>query len=74
MIHLLFFSLLGQVAFDQPSEVGHGLLAVTLLITEQPVDELRSLALGQPLQEGRSHHRQQRPSAIRHIKSTLGAC
>src|SRR5215217_203626 len=50
MIHLLFFSLLGQVAFDQPSEIGHGLLAATLLITEQPVDELRSLVLGQSLQ------------------------
>jgi hypothetical protein len=42
MIHLHFFSLLGQVAFEQPSEVGHGLLAVALQITEQPVESYRS--------------------------------
>jgi hypothetical protein len=57
MIHLLFFSLLGQVAFDQPSEVGHGLLAVALLITKQPVENLPGLVLVQPVGEGRGHHR-----------------
>src|SRR5687768_11544708 len=49
MIHLFFFSLLREVAFDQPSEVGHGLLAVALLITEQPVEKPPGLILVQPV-------------------------
>jgi hypothetical protein len=57
MIHILFFSLLGQLAFYQSSEVGHGLLAVALLITEQPVEKPPGLVLVQPVREGRSHHR-----------------
>src|SRR5215203_6647048 len=45
MFHLLFFSLLGQVAFDQPSEVGHGFAARPQLLQRRGLEEPYGVAL-----------------------------